>query len=669
MAKLANRNKLNFGGGSGKRPSFNPLELFSKVYGFYSRFNNWVSVALYLFLTFTDTSFWTLSIPLIVAVEFFIQKEAKPHFRRHKTLLFRLIFLVFFLVMVQFPLLGMYVQEPIGATVYGVVCCILLKLTQPTNNTIPADQYLAGARERNALTVFKEHQQVIAEKVASGMHPNEFMNFLGMQLTTIESTLGFLFLGEVRSGKSLAISMLMQVLQYPDKRAILYDYAGNYYAKLLAMGIAASRIILLMPFHRDCVEWMLSFDLTSPPITRVFFEQLIQSHDPKDKFFTTGAIDIACSVVDTLNRAARDAETKPVWGIKELCEFCTDEERLIDLLQTYPDIWRKHKGLASGSEQQQAYFGTLKNTFLQLQAAGECWYRARQLGRTVSLRDFHCSNDIILLGRDEELGGQALEYFASAVLSFCTGTIIGKPTSDDTKPASTVLIADEFQNLGKLKRLRTITTEGGKYGFCPILATQSFKLIEDIYGAGQTDAMLGNITHMAAFKISDNYTTEYLSKFFGETTVLEASTADTPTENRHGVLKMRRSTSWAEKTKPLFTPAHFKQQSKIDPQNPDNGLMGVTVRCDGNNYRMNYHWHDILAMLPPKPTAKQERLNTAPQDESLFYPQPLTDQQFIDLGLGHLADVEDKEDIDIGFGDIDFEEEEEDNDPPTMYAL
>lgn len=679
MSKLVRTKSKGFGKSSnGKKagrnnyrpPNKDKAKLFHQLYGVYVKISPIVGVAMYLgFASMTEAEL--LLLPLHVpalAVFLWMWKRNSDKWAYTVTSVVGKSWFLVVMGSAQFFVATFLVVSPPAAYILAFLMLYVFYFTDGKVKTVPPDKYISGAKEVDAAWYFNYHQGYLDRLVNSGQHHPEFINFLGLLLSTTEAVLGFMLFGETRSGKSLAISMMLNVLTYPNKRALLYDYANNYYAKLIAMGIEASRIILLTPFHRDCVEWLLSYDLTNPAITRVFFEQLIQSNDPKDKFFVSGAINIACDVVETLNRTAKEAGKQPVWGIKELCEFCTDGDRLIDLLQTYPDIWRRNKALATGSEQQQAYMGTLENVFMQLKPAAECWYRARLLGRTVSFRDFPTSDKIVLLGRDEQMGGEALCFFNSAVIGFCVNAIIGKPTSDDTKPAETIIIADEFHTLGKLKQARKITTEGGKYGFCAIFATQSYQVIEDLYGKGETAAMLGSITHLAVFQVNDNPTTKYLSEFFGETTVLEASMTDNEQENRHGMIVRRQGLSWSEKTKPLYTTAHFKSQSKIDTKSPSDGLMDVTIRCDGYNYTLSYHWGDILTMLPPKPTAEQERLNTAPQDEELFYPKPLTNQQLIDLGLDHLIDPDDMDDDIPPYGayeqfkevDFDILEEEED---------
>lgn len=565
----------------------------------------------------------------------------------------------------QILIAGMLPLSPPAAYIVAVAVAIIFNFIDGKFDYIPADRYISGAQEVGAAWWFNTHQKEVEKQTDTGT-PAEYVNFLGLLLTSTEATLNFLFFGEVRSGKSIAISMLLPILCYENKRALVYDYANNYLAKFLAMGINEERIIILNAFYDGCCEWLLSLDLVNPPITRVFFEQLFQSKDPRDEFFVRGARNIACDVVETLNRVAKDNDQEAVFGIRELAYFCTDQQRLIELLQSYPDIWRRNKGLATGSEQQQAYFGTLANVFQQLLAAGECWYAARQNGRTVGFKDFHSSNNIVLLGRNEQLGGEALRFFNAAVINFCLNGIIGKTTSDSTKPAETFLVLDEFQSLGKLQRISTATSEGGKLGICSILATQSYQIVEDTYGKGDTAQILGNITHLGAFKVTENSTAEYLSKYFGETTVMEATVSNTTSDPGDGTGGKKRSKSltWTEKTKFLYTPANFKSQSKINPASQETGLMEVTVRCDQYNYRLRYHWQDILPMLPPKPTAAQEKRNTSPQPEGLLYPRPLTDQELINLGLAHMVEQEeletplnndlqqDKDDLEIDFEEL-----------------
>ena len=584
---------------------------------------------------------------------FFLQRNTKNHANARKKPVGKLAFIAA-ISSIQLSIGSVMQKDAPSGYVLLFVGNVIARLVAGRGGRAE-EVYVSGARKISAREAFETHHRILKQKVMEGSHPNQSVNWIGMWLSTKEATTHFLLLGETRSGKSLIMSMLLPILEHRDKRALLFDYASNYYGKLLAMGIERERIVILNPFHRECSEWLLSLDLTNPSKTFNFCTAFFAVGAKKqDAFFMGYAARILSIVMNVLNRAAKDAGQKPIWGFRELIYFVSSRKRFYGLISTYEDTAEELEEMKASSDQVAGVFSTLQNMFEQLKPLGECYYRARLLGHTVSLKDFPDSNKILLLGRDDENGKEPLMALNRAIIDFCVAGIIGKPTSDDTKAAETFIFADEFQNLGKIDKLRVVTTEGGKYAFCAVLATQSQKFVEEVYGEGNLATMLGNITHLAALKVTETQTAEWLSKYFGETTVMAPTTSANETFDHKGIKRITQSVSYTEKTKPLFTPGHFKSQSKIDPQNPQNGLMGVTIRSDEYVYTLAYNFSDLVTMLPPKPTVEQERENIASQDEDVLFFKPLGDEELETLGLFHMVKNPPVEDVENASAEVDF---------------
>ncbi len=530
--------------------------------------------------------------------------------------------------------------------------------------------YIKGAKRLTFQEAAAAHEAMVKPLIESGKHPREFMNFAGITLTSLEATLGFFFLGETRSGKSLLISMLLPILQYENKRAIIYDYAGNFLAKLLALNISRERIIILNPLHADCYEWLLSHDMTNPAVCLNFAQKLFpKGTDSKENYFKGYAARVVAAVMDVLNRVARDQGILPTWGMKELVFFCSSRKKLYDLFSVYEDVAEEFEEFKeSGNETVTGVMSTFLNDLMPLKPAAECWYRARQLGRTITLGNFSNDNKILLLGRDAEKAEELLNFFNTGVINFCVSSIVGKPTSDDTKPASTFFIGDEFQTLGKIDKLPTIATEGGKYGFCAILASQSLKKLQKEYGEANFAQLFGCITHRAILKVTEAETARYISESFGDTTAWKLSTGYNQTTNYKAGGSKGNNRTYQQVTERLFTPGHFQSQTKINMAVPSS-VMKATVRCDDMNYCVNFRPDVIVSYLPPKPTAEQERECIAPQDESMMFFQPLDDSELENLGLIHMmknpppGDFDIADDIEYGayemFQDMDLEDLEE----------
>lgn len=527
--------------------------------------------------------------------------------------------------------------------------------------------YIRGAKRLSFQEAYAQHEAMLKPLVESGEHPREFVNFAGIALSSLEATLGFFFLGETRSGKSLLISMMLPILQYENKRAIIFDYAGNFLAKLLALRIGRERIISLNPFFADCHEWLLSQDMTNPALCTNFAQKLFpKGNDSKENYFKGYAARVVAAIMMTLNRVARDQGKLPTWGMKELVYFCSSRKKIYDLLSVYEDVADEFEEFGdSGNETVTGVMSTFLNDLMPLKPAAECWYRARKLGRTISLSTFANDNKILLLGRDAQQGEELLNFFNTAVINFCVSSIVGKPTTDDTKPASTFFIGDEFQTLGKIDKLAAICTEGGKYGFCAVLASQSIKKLQQVYSEAEFAQLFGCITHRATLKVSEMESAKFMSDSVGDTTHWKKSRGESITTNYRAGGGRGNNINYQQVTEPLFSPGHFQSQKKINMA-VESSYMDVTVRCDDMNYCVSFTPSSVISYLPPKPTAEQERECIAPQDESMMFFQPLDDSELENLGLIHLmknppaGDFGVVDDIEHGayemFKEIDFDD-------------
>lgn len=502
--------------------------------------------------------------------------------------------------------------------------------------------YISGAFEKSAQTVFNTMQQINMRLIQGAVLP-EYVNFLGIPLISVIATTGFLIFGETRTGKSLIISALLKYLNYPGKRAVIFDASNNALSMLLAIGVSEERIINLNPFHRDCYEWNFAKSFSNPAITRVFFTNVMRSAkaqtvknggDASSNFFETDAANIATQVVETLRRKAVEAGKEPSFGLKELCYICTNRGRLVATLKTYPDIWEEVEDFGDKGEQNLAVYGTLKQVFSGLKPMAEAYYRARRLGRTYDLNDFANSDKIIILGREDQLGGCYLNHWDGSIVQYIVTTILGKPETNETKPVRTMFVLDEFDKLGRIDKVVNISTEGGKYGTCLIIGTQAHGLIKSLYQE-MTMPLISSITHIAFLKVGEPDTARFASEYFGNQKVNKPTTgyAEGERQRWQWFTPIKRNVNWVEATRQLFEPSHFQVQEKITG---DKELMQVTVDCDNNYYRQELNLEQLKRFIPMKPTEEMERENSKPQSQDTLHFKPLTDAHLTELGLTQL---------------------------------
>ncbi len=424
------------------------------------------------------------------------------------------------------------------------------------------------------------------------------------------------------------------------KRAIIYDASGNALSQLTAMGIKPERIFSFNPMYRYCFEPLLSAILVDPVITREFFFKLGTKDggkmDKTSKYFLGEAVKCATDVVTTLIRAANDQGKEPLFGLWEICNICLDQDTLTNVLNTYPDIGRKYKNIRSGSAQNEGIFGSLSELFDPILPFANAYKRSRDEGRIYNLDDFPTSNHMLLMTRNDERGGDALNTIYGMKINTLISKIIGKHADGRTKPASTFFIADEFQNLGKLDALVKIASEGGRYGFCIMLATQTYGRIRDIYGDGDTNSLIGNITHLVSLRNGDPDTAKYMSSLFGDSKIERTTISQSTGKNASP------SFNTTIVNEALFSSGVFLNLAKLSEV--EKTPMEVIAKCDSMRFKTTFPWQDLQKMLPPEASDELKAQDVAPQDRQIFFPNPLTSDDFIALGLPHLADLADDDD-------------------------
>ena len=422
-----------------------------------------------------------------------------------------------------------------------------------------------------------------------------------------------------------------------QKRVIIYDASGNARSTFLAMDIKEERIFNLSPMNRYCYEVLLSSILTDPAISREFYMRLAMKGNSKPdctaEFFIKKSAKIFTDLITTLILVAEERGEKPFFGLWEVINICLDPETLAKVLNTYPHIGKEHKHLLSDSGQSQGILGTLSEVLDPLSPLANAYKQSRDEGRIYDLNDFLNSNHILILTRDDERGGNALNTMYGLIINTVITKIIGQNAVDGrTKPASTFIIADEFQNLGFLEALLIVAQEGGRYGVCLMLATQSYGRVEDIWGKNKAQALIGNITHLISLKVADSGTAEFMSKLFGDTTVERI----TPVDGHDGTTFSQQLVN-----KPLFSSGEFLNLSKLSKvaKTP----LEAIAKCDGKLFKVAFPWKDLHTMLPPEASNALKAQDTAPQDRAIFFPNPLEDDDFVRLGLGHLVELVDDE--------------------------
>ena len=298
----------------------------------------------------------------------------------------------------------------------------------------------------------------------------------------------FLFVGGPGTGKSVAISAMLETVRKRGERAIVYDPTGEFLGQFYKAGD-----VILNPLDARSALWTPWSDASD----RADFEQIASAiipDDEKQPFFPQSARALLVSLLESTQ------------SVSELVRMIMGAENN-ELIQIV-----KKKGLAGlvGSED------TFSNSRASMTAPTTCLRYLKNAGNAAfSIKKWVANEQnsswLFLTSRADQR--TVLRPLLTLWLDIAvTGVMMLKPNRD----RRIWLFVDELPSLQKMPKIGTAQAECRKYGLCVVTGIQSIAQDREIYGKDGAEALLGLPQTQCILRLPDPDTAAWASKAIGE---------------------------------------------------------------------------------------------------------------------------------------------------------
>lgn len=335
------------------------------------------------------------------------------------------------------------------------------------------------------------------------------------------------FEGSPRSGKSNAIKLTLSALEHhlgPDSFVIVFDPRGDYLQEFYRKE-RGDMIISTLPRHKNVTQgWNVFAEILSvDPYNRELFireiaNRLVKENDPRQKYFSDGARNLICGVIDQFmcmnqysanNRTLRDILCSPVLpdGRRHplLCFKDNPQHSHLDSYYTNPnfraafDFRSFAKNAAENHFIGNAFGGTGKF------AIGDF---VRQKG-----------GRFLFLEYDESCG-ETLATMIGLLLDLAMMTMM----SNETSTGSGYFVLDELHLIECREIEKAAAFMNGQNG-CILAATQSHSGLYERYGEHKADSIISSFSSFFFFPCNDSVSRQYVKALCGTTDVETLTTS------------------------------------------------------------------------------------------------------------------------------------------------
>lgn len=442
----------------------------------------------------------------------------------------------------------------------------------------------------------------------------------------------FFIMGATRSGKTTLLRLMMQdaLVNWTRggqrrARAIIYDPNTDVVPLLVAMGIPESRIKILYPLDARSYAWDMCHDIRSKVDAEALAELLMHDTETKqDDWFSKAARTILAAAIVAFQTLFPES-----WTFRQLVLTVTNPERLRLLLERVP----QSQGLLENYGGDARTLGNLVATIDckfrgHFSTVAALWTRAEREGRTVSLRAWQESDDILILGRD--IGGSpAFQVLNQLIFSRCSQLLQSRHARREPDRDRTWVFLDEFGSLAALTGnapmpgLTELLANGAKFGVSVVLGVQDVGQVQDGLGGKRLDTIAGACRNRAFLPLADAPSMEWASKLFGE---------------QERIYRLR---TWADKgvsrseqrsTAPLILPSEFAQPFEVDRD----GLRGFFASLKFGIQKVHIPPNELFSRLAvgsvSVEAAEALRFQERPIEEQLL--EEFDTRELAELGLG-----------------------------------
>lgn len=313
---------------------------------------------------------------------------------------------------------------------------------------------------------------------------------------------GFLFSGSPGTGKSQAITRILDTLQMGGHRAIIADASGIFYSRYANRAAAA---VLFNPYDKRTVAWSPLSDITAPGEDCAAMARSIIPDSAGEAAEWSGYAQTLLKVI-----------LEHVWeadgttgDILRLATTATADE-LRQTLPAGPAHALLDKDAAKMLGSVRAIIGSRLSPFAALdQSAGRGAF---------SIRSFITNESgwFFITYKQSQL--DAMRPLIAAVLDIASRAVLDLPHAEENRAEQrrTWFVLDEFPLLGRIGSIKTLLTNGSKHGAAVIAGIQTVAQVRETYGNEQAQTILSTLGTWLTLRVADAETAEYMSRVLGD---------------------------------------------------------------------------------------------------------------------------------------------------------
>lgn len=321
----------------------------------------------------------------------------------------------------------------------------------------------------------------------------------------------FFVVGSTGSGKSVAITSLIDHLEARGDIALVVDSGGEFCSRYYKEG----RDHILNPFDDRCTPWSPTAEMAGPWDAESLAKSMVPDGVGDSKEWNSYAQTLVTSVL-------RKLVEKNQLSIKDLLYYvqAASLEELTPLLAGTPaaaqlvsdKTFGSIRTIAANYLATYAYLTDNDNPFSVAK-----FIRAEKPGF------------LFLTYRDDQL--DSLRNMISCALDVAARTILAMPANSERR---VWLIIDEFASIGKVQSIEAVATKARKMGGCLLLGLQSVSQLQDRYGDKAAQTILSCLSSWLVLRCSDAETSDYVSKYIGETEISRMTTSESTSDTGGG---------------------------------------------------------------------------------------------------------------------------------------
>ena len=360
----------------------------------------------------------------------------------------------------------------------------------------------------------------------------------------LDATEHFLCAGATGSGKTTLINRLLWSLLGnkntrldPHFRMVINDPKQEVIPILSGLlegrRGAQDRVRILHPFDTRAYSWDMAADITSLVQAQQIASILVpEGKEGKEPFWEQAVRNLLTAVICAFMECTPN---EGAWTFRDVILTMLHEPYLLHMLgmnrrdgRPFPLTQKELRIIKMKDSRFLTNLGATLNTLLGgYEPIAAVWDKARLEGRSFSVREWKNSDQIVVLGSDEE-ARVALTTVNKVLFALMSQAVLSKSDinqgrKDYNGADLSWFVLDEVKEMGYLADLPRFMTKGRSKGAAVVLGFQDIAGLKIQYGEDAAKELTGQCHNIAVLKLNNSETAEWAKNLFGEEFTYETS--------------------------------------------------------------------------------------------------------------------------------------------------